>query len=148
MGFLDFLFGGAKDPHAAIQRFEQEIQAQRDHLFGILLFAQGVELLYSDQPDVVQMNRASFQEIMDRGRIAISAAEVLLQEAKANPEKAKEIKRFTFPPTSGHPMIDEMTTRARILVRTYDRLFPGRPRSKELSRTEHEALMEAAANQL
>jgi len=148
MGFLNFLFGGVGDSGATIQRFEREIQAQRDQLFGIFLFAKGIELMYSGQPDVMAMNRASFQDITDRGQTAIRAAEVLLQEAKANPERARKIKRFTFPPTSGNPMLDEMTTRAKILFRTYDRMFPGRPRSEELSQSEHQALMKEAADQL
>ncbi|OQC58441.1 MAG: hypothetical protein BWX54_00984 [Verrucomicrobia bacterium ADurb.Bin018] len=45
-------------------------------------------------------------------------------------------------------MLDEMTSRAHILVRTYSHMFPDRPRYDELSEDEHKALIYAASQQL
>jgi|GEM_PF-4905317 len=45
-------------------------------------------------------------------------------------------------------MLDQMTQRAQILFRTYDQMFPDRPRSDPLNREEIEALMTTAADQL
>lgn len=148
MGFLASLFGQSADAGEIIQRFEREIQVQRDQLFGITLFSQGLELMYADQPEILDMNRQSFRGISDRADSAISAAESLLQKAKVDSSALREIRRFRFPPISGHPMLDEMTQRAQILVRTYDQMFPDRPRSQPLDREDMEALMAAAADQL
>jgi hypothetical protein len=147
MGLLNFLFGGS-NPTEIIQRFELEIQAQKDQLFGIYLYAKGLLLLYSDQADVREATQSSFQEILERGNSAIQAAETLLNKARINPSLVNDIQRFRFPPTSGHPMLDEMTSRAQILVRTYSQIFPGRRRYDELSADEHEALMHAASEQI
>lgn len=148
MGFLRSLFGQSPDPRKTIRRFEEEIGIQRDQLFGITLFSQGVEVLHASQPEILEMNRQSFQGITNRAESAISQAESLLQQVKADSTSVEQLRRFRFPPISGNPMLDQMTQRAQILVKTYKQMFPGRPRSKPLNRAEIEALMTAAADQL
>ncbi|MBP6734372.1 MAG: hypothetical protein KA142_06745 [Chromatiaceae bacterium] len=147
MGIMSFLFGG-RNPVEIIRRFEQEILEQHDQLFGIYLYAKGLLLLYSDQADVREATQSSFKEILERGNRAIQSAESLLQKAKSNPSYIGDIQRFRFPPTRGNPMLDEMTSRAHILVRTYSHMFPDRPRYDELSEDEHKALIYAASQQL
>lgn len=148
MGFLGSMFGSTSDPTEAIRQFKETIRLRKEQLFGIALYLQGIELIYSETPEILEINRQSFQNIKDRAENAITAAESLLQRVKEDPTKVKEINRFTFPPISGHPMLDQMTRRAQILVRAYDRLFPGRPRSKPLSRDEQKLLMRQASEQL
>lgn len=148
MGFLDSLFRRTADPREIMHRFEEDLQIQRDQLFGITLFLRGIELMYAGQSEIVEMNRQSFQNISERAESSISAAESLLQLVKADPGKVKKLRQFQFPPTGGHPMLDQMTQRGQILVETYERLFPGRSRSEPLSREELESLMTEAADQL
>lgn len=148
MRFLNSLFGRSADPSETIRRFEEEMRIQRDQLFGITLFAQGLEVIYPGQPEVLEINRHSFQDVAERAKSAISAAESLLQQPKADPASVKQLRRFKFPPISGHSMLDPMTQRAQILVRTYKQMFPDRPRSEPLNRAELEVLMSAAADQL
>jgi hypothetical protein len=136
------------EPRDTIIRFEEDLHIQRDQLFGITLFLQCVELMYAGQPETLEMNRQSFQNIKERAESSISAAESLLQLVKADPGKVKELRRFQFPPIGGHPMLDQMTQRAQILVETYERLFPGRSRSDPLTREELESLMIDVADRL
>jgi len=133
---------------SVIRRFEEQIRIQRDQLFGISLFSQGLEVIYSGQSEVLEMNRQSSQNITERAESAISAAESLLRQAKADLSSPRQLMCFRFPPISGNPMLDQMTQRAQILVRTYEQMFPDRPRSEPLSREEIRELMAAAADQL
>jgi len=80
-------FGKGSDTTEMIRRFEKNIGIQRDQLFGSTLSFQGMEVLYSDQTEVLEMNRQSFQNITDRAESAIAAAESLLAQAKVNPPK-------------------------------------------------------------
>ena len=148
MGFLDSLFKRIAGEGKIIRRFEKDLQMQRDQLFGITLFSEGVELMYAGQPEILEMNRQSFQNVKEKTESSISAAQSLLELVKADKGKIKELRRFRFLPISGHPMLDQMTRRTKILVDTYERLFPGRSRSKPLTREELESLMTAAAGQL
>ncbi len=148
MVFLGSLFGSKSDPAEEIRRFDEMIRLHQDQLFGITLYFQGIELMYSGQPEICEMNRQSFQNIKDRAENAIAAAKSLLQQARENPPKVKELMRFTFPPIRGNPMLDQMTHRAQILVQTYERMFPGRARSQPLSQDELKSLMMEASNQI
>jgi hypothetical protein len=148
MGFLDSLFKRIAGERKTIRLFEKDLQVQRDQLFGITLFSEGVELMYADQPEILEMNRQSFQNVKERTESSISAAQSLLELVKADRGKIKELRRFRFLPIDGHPMLDQMARRTEILVDTYKRLFPGRSRSKPLTREELESLMTEAADQL
>ena len=148
MGFLDSLSKRIAGEGKTMRRFEKDLQMQRDQLFGITLFSEGVELMYADQPEILEMNRQSFQNVKERTESSISAAQSLLELVKADRGKIKELRRFRFLPIGGHPTLDQMTRRTKILVDTYERLFPGRSRSKPLTREELESLMTAAADQL
>jgi hypothetical protein len=148
MGFLGSLFKRIASERKIIHRFEKDLQMQRDQLFGITLFSEGVELMYADQPEILEMNRQSFQNVKERTESSISAAQSLLELVKADRGKIKELRRFRFLPIGGQPMLDQMARRSEILVDTYERLFPGRPRSKPLTREELKSLMTEAADQL
>jgi hypothetical protein len=148
MGFLDSLIKRIAGEGKIIRRFEKDLQMQRDQLFGITLFSEGVELMYAAQPEILEMNRQSFQNVKEKTESSISAAQSLLELVKADKGKIKELRRFRFLPISGYPMLDQMTRRTKILVDTYERLFPGRSRSKPLTREELESLMRTAADQL
>lgn len=148
MGFLNSLFGRKSDPEEEIRRFEEMIKLHIEQIFGSTLYFQGIDLMYSGQPELVEMNLQHFKDIKNRAEDAIAAANSLLQEVKRNSSKVKELKRFTFPPISGHPILDQMTQRAQIVVQTYEQMFPGRSRSQPLSQGELTKLMIEAVEQL
>jgi len=148
MGFLNSLFGRKSDPKEYITQFEESIQLQKDHLFGLSLYFHGVELMYSDQPEIIEMNRKSFDNIGERTEESIRKAESLLIEVKKNPSKSNKLNRFQFPPTIGHPMLEQMTKRVEIILRTYERIFPGRSKSGSLNQEQLMRLMMEASEQL
>ena len=136
------------DREDIIGSFETEIQEQEDQLFGIALYFEGILILWSHDKNIIEMNRKAYENIMKRGNAFIKEAKQLLYEAQKDPGKVELIRQFQFPPIYGHPMVDEMTKRAKILVETYNELFPGRPRANPLTQAELMLLMEAAANKL
>jgi hypothetical protein len=148
MRFLDSLFGRKSDPKVDVSWFEERIQRQKEQLFGISLYFRGIELIYSEQKEIIQMNRQSFENIRERTEESIAAAESLLLEVKRDPSKAKKLKSFKFPPSTGHPMLDQMTERVDIILRTYEHLFPGRSKSQLLNQEELMQLMMKASEQL
>ena len=125
MGFFNSLFGRKSDSKENVSQFEERIQIQKEQLFGISLYFRGIELMYSEQPEIIKMNRQSFENIRERIEDSISAAESLLMEVKRDPPKARKLKKFKFPPTAGHPMLDQMAERVEIILRTYEHLFLG-----------------------
>lgn len=122
-----------------IKKFEEKIKEQEDQLFGIKLFFDGLKDTWRRNKPIIAMNKFHFTNIMNRGKLYIQEAKKLLNEVKQNPEKTYQLKAFIFPPIKGSPMLDEITKRAKILVETYNKLFPERPRDKEL--TEEERLL-------
>jgi len=145
---VEILNGRKRDSRVDVSRFEERIQMQKEQLFGISLYFRGIDLMYSEQPETIQMNRQSFENIRERTEASIAAAESLLLEVKRDPSKAKKLKRFKFPPTTGHPMLDQMTERVEIILRTYEDLFLGRSKSQPLNQEELMQLMMEASEQL
>ncbi|MBU4443534.1 hypothetical protein KJ656_00400, partial [bacterium] len=116
-----------------------------DQLFGISLYYQGILFLYSDNDEIIQMNKTAYQNVMERGNRAIQEAKEILEEVKKNPQQIDLIRRFKFPPIHGIGL-DEMTQRATLLINACDKLFPDRPRNTPLSHEEHTRLMQEAIN--
>jgi len=134
------------DTEEALRLFKENINKHEDQLFGIILYYEGICTMYSGQKEIIEANRKAFQNIIKRGEKAIREAKQLVQEVQSEPNKVKKLQMFRFPPISGHPMLDQVSERVRILVETYDRLFPGRPRGKPLTDNEHTLLMKEAAS--
>jgi len=121
---------------------------QKEHFFGISLYFRGIEVMFSDQPDLMPMNQQSFDNIKKRTEDSIAAAESLLLEVKSDHSKVKNLKKFKFPPTSGHPVLDQMTERVEIILEMYDILFPVRSKSQMLNQEELMQLMMEASELL
>lgn len=147
-GFFGGLFGSAGDPAHEISRFAETIRLHEDQLFGITLFMEGIRVLYAGQPTIIEMNQRSLNSVRERAQSAITGAKALLEDAKRDPTKVRDLRTYPFPPISGHPALDVMTQRARILVQTYERLFPQRPRETPLLQDELARLMTEASGQL
>ena len=122
-----------------IELFKKKIIEYENLLFGISLYYQGIIYLYSDYDQIVQMNKKAYENIIGRGNTAIKEAKKILRKVQENPNEIRLIREFIFPP------IYE-TKRLRILVETYNELFPGRPRNIPLSKEENLKFMKAVAN--
>lgn len=116
-----------------LKSFEKTIKEHENQLFGLLLYKRGVKLLCSHDPNIIKMTDSSFENIVNRTQETIINAKLLLEEAKKNPKKMKELDNFHFPPIKGHPFLDEMAKRVKIVLESYEELFPNRPREQNLS---------------
>lgn len=136
------------DTRETIESFRQEIQEHEDQLFGITLFFEGIKIVWADHEEILEMNRIAVENIMQRGNAAIKQAKRLLHEAEKDPSKIERLQRFQFPPIHGDPILEGMSERGKILVETYNELFPGRPRTDSRTQTEIMLLMERVADKL
>ena len=133
---------------ALMDDFSREIKKNEDLLYGVALFFEVIVHLYSSQEAELETYRKQFRNIIQLGNDAISRAVAMLERAKQNPEKTQLFAHFTFVPCLGHPKPEELAERARILVATYEEIFPGRPRGQPFKTAEIIRLMDAAAEKL
>ena len=131
-----------------VKKFEETINIHEDQLFGLKLYLDGIKLMYKNNPEILNANIKSFQNIRERSENAIKEAKQLLAEIRKNPEQRRMLKKFRFPAISGHPMLNQMTKRAQILVEIYNKLFPKRPRTIPLSKQEQYQLMIKASKRI
>jgi len=138
--------GKSKADEEAIRTFEDEIARQQDFVYGAELFFECISLLHEDQPAVVETHRKEFRNIIQKGTEVIEKAKAVLAEARNDRRKIEQIRQFMFTPCAGHPDPEKLMRRAKILVETCRKIFPGRSMSQELSREEILRLMEEAAD--
>lgn len=131
------------EKYSTIEDFEVAIKRHEDQLFGIRLFNEGIKDLYSYDRNILDTTNYHFKNIMERGQKAISEAKELLKKVKSGEGNIKVLKKFEFPPIHG-PGLDEMTQRATLLVKAYEKLFPSRPREASLTQEERKKLKEEA----
>jgi len=132
-----------RERYNTIEDFEEAIKKHEDQLFGIRLFYEGIKELKIYDEDMLDEIGFDYHynNIMERGQKAISEAKELLKRVKSGKEDIKALQKFEFPPIHG-PGLDEMTQRASLLVKAYEKLFPNRPREIPLTPEEHEKLRE------
>jgi hypothetical protein len=119
------------------QGFEAMICEFEDELFGIRLYADGIERFYAHRPSILERTEHHLRSIMDRGENALSSARELLAAVNDGSEPATVLRRFHFPPGWG-----PMSRRASAMVAAYEKVFPGRPREEQLTDEEHTRLMD------
>ncbi len=155
-GFICYMLDKWKSEYSALglfsqkygrQEFECEIKEQEEHLFGVHLYNEGIKLHYQDDPATLEISERHYSEIMERGRIAIKEAKCLLEKVKMGQQPVSQFRNFRFPVIHGMPASDEMNRRARLLVKAYNTLFPGRPKDQPLTAREVAQLTEHAADQ-
>ena len=122
--------------NSEIDEFETKIKDYKDDLFGVTLFYQGTKLLQpSSVLEAVNFDK-HYKSIMNRGETIISKAEEALKEVKIN-HNADRFREIIFPPlTKDMPPIIDTIPRVKLLIETYDELFPGRDRKIPLTNQE------------
>jgi hypothetical protein len=135
------------EKYDSVEEFEAAIKKHENQLFGIYLFNEGIESLYSHDKGILETTAYHYKQTIERGEKAIAEAGLLLKEVKDAKKDIRALKNFEFPPILG-PGLDEMTQRATLLVQVYEKIFPNRPREKPLTATENKLLMEEVANSL
>lgn len=126
-----------------IDKFEKAIDMHERQLFGIRLYQRCIRMLYKKDEHITDMTSHHYANIIERGRKMLSEAREFLKKAKNKEIDVSELKEFEFLPVHG-PGLDEMTIRAKLLVEAYEKLFPGRPRDKELTKEELQIVLNEA----
>jgi hypothetical protein len=112
------------------------------------LFFEGISVMYGGQDAVVETYRKQFRNLIQSGADVVQQARALLAEVKRDPGKAVMLMEFGFSPCHGHPDPAGMLKRAKVLVRAYKGLFPGRPREQQFTDEEAFRLIDAAAAEM
>jgi hypothetical protein len=129
---------------AEIRAFEVKLQAQQDLLYGVALFFEGIGILCAGREAVIETFRLQCRNMIQRGSDTVKRAEHLLAQVRRDPDSVSALSHFAFVST-GDGEFDELAQRARLLVQTYEEIFPKRDRSKPFEEKETLRLMEAAS---
>ena len=131
-----------------IEKFEKKIKDYKDELFGVKLFYEGTKILWADS----YLERINFEQhyenIMKRGENLINKAEKILNEIKASNNIIK-IKEVTFPLFENEliPLVNpDGIPRLKLLLETYNKLFPKRDREIPLTEEEYKLIMNKVIN--
>ena len=116
-----------------IDEFEQQIKDFEDRIFGLRLYQE------TSPGWVKKAQEASYNNIVRRETKALEDAKTILEKAKNGIDVKSEINTFEFP-----IIIEEMRFRVDVMLKSYNNLFPDRPRDKKLSETEILALQDEA----
>jgi len=136
----------ARKPDTAA--FENQIREQRDILYGIALFFEGLAVLYLEQGQIIETYRRQFRNLIRHNQEELERATALLERARHGEAGREELADFRFNIGDVYPNAKQLVRRARILVRTYEDIFPGRDRADPFSKEETLRLLEAAAERL
>ena len=131
-----------------IKKFEKKIKDYKDELFGVKLFYEGTKILWADS----YLERINFEQhyenIMKRGENIINKAEKILNEIKAS-NNINKIKEVTFPLLENElmPLVNpDGIPRLKLLLETYNELFPERDREISLTEEEYKLIMNEVIN--
>jgi signal transduction histidine kinase len=136
------------DREALLAQFKQNIHEQRNLLYGIALFFEGLSMLYAGRQEIIDSYREQFRDLLGNGTDMLDRAEDLLEIVKHDGSRIGELMTFDFAFLVDYPEPEELARRAAILVESYETLFPGRPRDQSFSDEERFRLMEMAAKRL
>lgn len=131
-----------------IKKFEKKIKDYKDELFGVKLFYEGTKILWADS----YLERINFEQhyenIMKRGESIVNKTEKILNEIKASNDINK-IKEVTFPLLENElmPLVNpDGIPRLKLLLETYNELFPERDREISLTEEEYKLIMNEVIN--
>jgi len=131
-----------------IEKFEKKIKEYKDELFGIKLFYEGTKILWANS----YLNKINFEQhyenIIKRNENIINKAEKILNEIKftCNFNKIKEIE-FPLLENELMPLVNpDGVPRIKLLLETYNELFPERDREIPLTEEEYKLMMNKVIN--
>jgi len=131
-----------------IKKFEKKIKDYKDELFGVKLFYEGTKILWADSYLEKINFEQHYENIMKRGENIFNKAEKILNEIKASNDINK-IKEVTFPLLENElmPLVNpDGIPRLKLLLETYNELFPERDREIPLTGEEYKLIMNKVIN--
>ena len=131
-----------------LNAFAAEIGRQQDLVYGAALFFECLTVLHDGQPAVIETYRKQYRNIISMGNATVDRANALLEAARADNSRCKEVDAFSFTSFSEHPAPAEMVRRAETIISTYRHIFPERALSEEFTHVELLQLVDAASDAL
>jgi len=131
-----------------IKKFEKKIKNYKDELFGIKLFYEGTKILWTDSCLEGINFKQHYENIIKRGRDIISKAEKILNEIKDsnNLNKVNEVTSSLLE-NELMPLVNpDGIPRIKLLLETYNELFPERYRGIPLTEEEYKLIMNRVIN--
>lgn len=131
-----------------IEKFEKKIKDYKDELFGVKLLYEGTKILWADSYLEKINFEQHYENIMKRGENIVNKAKKILNEIKASNDINK-IKEVTFPllENESMPLVNpDGIPRLKLLLETYNELFPERDREIPLTEEEYKLIMNKVIN--
>lgn len=127
-----------------IRKFEGRMREYEDFLFGVKIFYEGTKLVHPFSVLKATSFEEYYEKVKCRGERVLSKAKNVLSEVKTsgNVDRLNEVE---FPPLDKDMMptvYPDDVPRMRLLVETYNELFPGRDRETPLTKEEHVLIMD------
>ena len=134
------------EPDDILPWFDAQMATLDDIVYGVALLFEGMHLLYAGQDALIETYRKQYRNLIQSGKAVSQRGTTLLEQARSQPGEAIALRDFDFTAFQAHPDPAGLIARAQALVATYARLFPDRPRSRELTEEETFRLIEDAAD--
>ena len=131
-----------------LRSFESEIREQEDLLFGVSLFFEATQFLHAGQEAERETYRKELRNILQLGRQSIEQARRLLDAARLDSSKSRDVQEFHFHACQGSARPEELQQRAQTLLQAYHEIFPRRPRIAPLAEEEIVRLINRAADKM
>jgi hypothetical protein len=134
-----------KPADETLDEFRSSIRELDDLIYGVALLYEGLSLLYSEQPAMLETHRKHLRNAIQKGNAVSRRASGLLRAAEDDPRRIDSLRSFKFSAFEDHPDADRLKASARAFADAYERLFPGRPRDREFTADEALRLVDKAA---
>jgi hypothetical protein len=126
-----------------IRNYEEKLLNYKNELFALMLFYEQTKLFYP----VSMLTSINFEEhynnIKNRGNNIIKKAENILKQAKID-QSAILLNKVEFPPLEKEMMNlvnPDGIERLKLLLETYNELFPGRDKYTPLTEGDHRKII-------
>lgn len=131
-----------------MKNFEKKITNYKEELFALRLFYEQAKILWSTSLLKSVNFEKHYNNIMNRGNKIIKRAENILKNVKANND-LRLFNEIEFPPLEKDimPLVNpDGIERLKLLLKTYNELFPERDKDILLTEEKHKLIMNSIVN--
>jgi len=133
-----------------MKNFEKKITNYKEELFALRLFYEQVKILWPSSLLRSMDFKKHYNNIMNRGNKIIKRAERILKNVKVNNDTSL-FNEIEFPSLEKDimPLVNpDGVERLKLLLETYNELFPERDKDIPLTEEEHKLIMNRIINKL
>ena len=131
-----------------MKNFEKKIKNYKEELFALRIFYEQAKILWPPASLKSVNFEKHYSNIVDRGNKIIKRAEKILKKVKANND-LRLFNEIEFPPLEKdmmHLVNPDGIERLKLLLETYNELFPERNKDIPLTEEEHKLIMNRIVN--